>query len=56
MYVVITCWLSRNNFRSEKTELGQLTCGVTQSLKAAHGGKVEAPEMARGLKWHPTTN
>jgi hypothetical protein len=33
MYVAIAYWLSRNNFRSEKTELDQLTGGVSLSLK-----------------------
>jgi hypothetical protein len=35
MYVAIAYWLSRNNFRSEKKELGQLAGGVTQSLEVA---------------------
>ena len=33
MYVAIVYWLSRNNFRSKNTKLGQLTGGVFQSLK-----------------------
>jgi hypothetical protein len=37
MYVAITYWLSRNNFRFEKTELDLFTSGATQSLKVANG-------------------
>ena len=36
MYVATTYWLSRNNFRSKKTKLGQFIGGVFQSLKVAN--------------------